>query len=67
MLSGAVWADGDFDGNGTVDIFDVAMMQVNYGYGVAGSPAPVPEPSTLVLAAMGLASLACGRYSRRRR
>ncbi|MHB1033610.1 MAG: PEP-CTERM sorting domain-containing protein [Pirellulales bacterium] len=67
MTSGATWGDGDFDGNGTVDIFDVAAMQVNYGYGVAGSPAPVPEPSTLVLAAMGLASLACGRYSRHRR
>ncbi len=68
ITSGATWADGDFDGNGTVDIFDVAPMQVNYGYGVAASPAPVPEPSTLVLAAAGLAySAACGYLFRRRR
>ncbi|MHB1035054.1 MAG: hypothetical protein ACYC35_10265 [Pirellulales bacterium] len=36
-------ADGDFDGNGTVDIFDVALLQVQYG--------KTPIPPTLVPAA----------------
>ncbi|MHB1037533.1 MAG: PEP-CTERM sorting domain-containing protein [Pirellulales bacterium] len=67
MTSGATWSDGDFDGNGTVDIFDVAAMQVNYGHGVASSPSPVPEPSSLVLAAMGVACLLSVRSAASRR
>ncbi|MHB1038510.1 MAG: PEP-CTERM sorting domain-containing protein, partial [Pirellulales bacterium] len=66
LVKGATWADGDFDGNGTVDIFDVAAMQVNYGHGVESSPAPVPEPSTLLLAMVGVLGILIGWWRQRK-
>ncbi len=67
--TGATWKDGDFTNDGKVDIFDVTAMQANYGSGVSGPGgaavaaasgggiSAVPEPSSLVLAAAGLAGL----------
>ncbi|MHB1038094.1 MAG: hypothetical protein ACYC0Y_26010 [Pirellulales bacterium] len=64
MTREASWADGDFDGNGAVDIFAVALMQVHYGHGVADFMAPVPEPAALVLAAVGFAAVLACRAAR---
>jgi hypothetical protein len=60
--SGADWNMGDSDGNGTVDQGDFNNLLNNLGAsgladGGAPSPVPVPEPSTLVVAALGLAGL----------
>jgi hypothetical protein len=47
------WADGDFDGNGTVDIRDLSKVLTNSDNtaGLSGvSVKAVPEPSTLALA-----------------
>ena len=52
---GCGWTQGEFTGDGTVDINDLTIVLANYG-GTLGSspPAAVPEPSTLLLAAAGL-------------
>lgn len=67
-LTGATWDDGDFDGNGRVDIADVIKIQNRLPGGgvVIGPPidvadariAAVPEPGSIALAAMGLLAVA---------
>ena len=59
------WINGDFNGDGTVDVNDLTIVLSNFGYGVK-SPAGasgVPEPSVLalLLAAAALAPLAFRR------
>jgi hypothetical protein len=54
--TGMDWLHGDFDGNGTVDGADLNVVLSNYNQS-AGVAAAAPEPSTLLLAAAGLAGL----------
>ncbi len=49
--SGKVWEDGDFDGNGTVNNADLAILAANWQYGVSAAPAPL---SASLLASLGL-------------
>jgi sulfatase modifying factor 1 len=68
----ATWSEGDFGGDGYVDILDVAWFASTSlfdagNYNAAGHTqaiAVVPEPSTVCMA---LAGLACGGYSMWRR
>jgi len=67
--SGATWEQGDFDGDGDVDLDDKAILEFSYGEGPIGTAAPappgnVPEPATLfVMMVAGLPAL----LKRRRR
>jgi hypothetical protein len=53
--TGKQWADGDFDHNGTVNGADLNTVLSNYNLSISLNAA-VPEPSTLLLAAAGLAA-----------
>ena len=55
------WTTADYDLNGTIDVFDLAILANNYGWTVGG--APVPEPATLGLIVLG--ALAVIRRRRR--
>jgi hypothetical protein len=60
------FSDGDFDGDRTVGLNDLAALHGNFGFGTAGpSPLPsaVPEPSSCFLAL--LAAALCGYRVRR--
>jgi hypothetical protein len=51
------WRDGDFSGNGTVDMADFNIWRANFGVtspgsGTAMAGATVPEPQTCALLAM---------------
>ena len=59
------WSQGDFDGNGTVNGADLNIVLSNYNQHL-GVGAAVPEPSTLLLAAAGLAGLLCYAWRKRR-
>ena len=54
------WSQGDFIGDGTVDINDLTIVLANYGE-TAGSSAsgmaPVPEPSTIAILLAGAIGL----------
>ena len=66
--TGMGWTEGEFTGDGTVDINDLTIVLANYGKtdGASIAVAPVPEPSTVLLAAFGLAGLlACVARKRR--
>jgi len=70
MPGGAVWVDGDFNGDGVVNAVDFITLKRNFGVG--GTPAPpvggsaaAPEPGTLVILASA-AAWALARTSRRR-
>ena len=40
--TGMIWPDGDFDGNGLVDLRDYMILEVNFGIGAGGaSESPV--------------------------
>jgi probable HAF family extracellular repeat protein len=65
---GASWTTGDFNGDGRVDVNDLTIVLANFGKtaGASIAVAPVPEPSTVLLAAFGLAGmLACARQKRK--
>jgi hypothetical protein len=49
-----VWADGDFDEDGDVDLDDLSALAANWQYGVTGA---VPEPATMTLLAIGSLAL----------
>jgi hypothetical protein len=63
--TGMAWARDDFDGNQTVDINDLSTLLTNYDKSFAASAGihAVPEPSVLglLVAASGMALLACAR------
>ena len=62
--SGMTWSQGDFNGNGIVNGADLNTVLSNYNQG-ASVTAAVPEPSTLMLAAAGLAALLAYAWRRR--
>ena len=55
--TGMYWSQGDFNYDGTVNGADLNMVLSNYNQHVSVGAA-VPEPSTLLLAAAGLAGSA---------
>lgn len=64
MASGAVWTDGDFDGDQAVTLADLAVLQRNLDV-VAASAAAVPEPASFWLVISGLAAGCALRRVRR--
>ena len=44
-------AEGDFDGNGTIDLSDFGALKANFGF--SRPAAAVPEPSTWALGLVG--------------
>jgi hypothetical protein len=58
--TGAVWQDGDFNGDGAVNFADFQLLQNDFGQsaGGGGSVTAVPEPTSLALALGSLVSLA---------
>jgi len=48
FATGAVWATGDFDGDGATTLGDLALLQANLGLVEARSATAVPEPSTVI-------------------
>jgi hypothetical protein len=57
----AGWASGDWNGDGAFDSADFVAAFVDGGYerGPRLGVAAVPEPSTITLAALGIAAVAC--------
>ncbi len=62
--TGAVFADGDFDGDGAVTMFDAAILHTHLT--AASSAAAVPEPGAFAQVCGVLVMLALGRWRRRR-
>jgi len=67
---GAIWSEGDFDGNGIVSLADLAILQRHFGEDAplpdaALSPANQPEPDAHVLALLGCAMTIVIRRGRR--
>jgi hypothetical protein len=61
--TGSIWTTGDFDGDGTTSVHDLALLQSSLG--TSGSPLAVPEPSGCMLALV--AFLAAALYNVRGR
>ena len=58
--TGMTWSEGEFTGDGTVDINDLTIVLAHYGDtagSLAGGMAAVPEPSSVLLLAAGLLGL----------
>ena len=53
------WRQGDFNGDGKVDVNDLTVVLSQFGSSVGGSAgiAPVPEPSTIAIVVAGLLGL----------
>ena len=47
--SGATWGQGDFNGDGAIDLQDFGLLKANFGSGGE----LIPEPATLSLLALG--------------
>ena len=62
--TGMTWNQGDFDYNGTVNGADLNAVLSNFNQHLSVSSA-VPEPSTLLLAAAGLAGLLAYAWRKR--
>ena len=63
--TGMYWSQGDFNYDGTVNGADLNMVLSNYNQSVSVGAA-VPEPSTLLLAAAGLAGLLAYAWRKRK-
>ena len=63
--TGMSWSQGDFNYDGIVNGADLNMVLSNYNQSV-GVGAAVPEPSTLLLAAAGLAGLLAYAWRKRK-
>jgi hypothetical protein len=75
LRSGASWADGDFDLDGTVGLKDLMTLQ-RAGLSLGGGPTTVqaalaqhavPEPGAVTLASMAFACLSASCLMRRRK
>ncbi len=60
------WAEGDFNGSGSVSLSDLVTLATYYGYDGTAASFEIPEPSALALLAVGATFLA-GRKSLRKR
>jgi hypothetical protein len=61
--TGKTWADGDYNGNGTVDFTDLSILSSNWNWQWAGAPPQeVPEPASVSL--LGLSAIALLRRRR---
>ena len=63
--TGMTWSQGDFDYNGTVNGSDLNSVLSNFNQHLSVTSA-VPEPSTLLLAAAGLAGLLAYAWRKRK-
>ena len=61
--SGVDWTEGDFDGDGRVDVRDFLDLSRNFGT-IARASVAVPEPSSSLLAAMSLGVAMLFRHRR---
>jgi hypothetical protein len=58
------WAQGDFNGNGVVDLADYTLWRDrNFVMPVAGSAAAIPEPTTWLLVTLGGLLLSVSRLN----
>ena len=67
-MSGAVFSDGDFNGDNVVDVADLGILGANWSgsqptplaqaFNASGLNSLIPEPSTVVFIAAGLVCLA---------
>ena len=55
-LHGREWTDGDFNGDGIVDVFDLGLLAGNYSVAATGGQ-PVPEPTALALLAVAFVAV----------
>jgi hypothetical protein len=63
----ATYSEGDFNGDGRVDINDLTIVLANYGATVGARLSAVPEPaSAVLLVCCGLAALLAAAVRRRR-
>ena len=63
--AGKVWLEGDFTGDGAVDVMDLAMMANYYGQATgAADGAPVPGPQVTGVLVLGLLGVVRRRTKR---
>lgn len=56
-MTGAMWLNGDFSGDGYVGLDDLRILEANFGASRANGGTPVPEPATLSLLVIGALAL----------
>ena len=54
---GGFWTDGDFNGDGKVNVNDLTIVLSNFGKTAGAGLADVPEPSSVMLLAIGAFAL----------
>jgi hypothetical protein len=55
--TGMTWSQGEFAGDGTVDVNDLTIVLTNFGTSSGAGIAAVPEPSWVVLLTIGAMTL----------